>query len=90
MIRVQEVIGQGKVGKPQVLKITSRDPAPPHKEYIENCGGLFIDMSIHDFDMARFIIGSEGRYGHRGCCLPGAWHRHVDNHHELIMTQALK
>ncbi|MCY9665777.1 inositol 2-dehydrogenase [Paenibacillus alginolyticus] len=59
MSRVQELVSQGKVGDPHILKITSRDPAPPHKEYIKNCGGLFIDMSIHDFDIARFVIGSE-------------------------------
>lgn len=42
-----------------LLKITSRDPSPPGAEYLKNCGGLFFDMTIHDFDMARFLMGSD-------------------------------
>lgn len=41
------------------IKITSRDPGPPPAEYIKISGGLFCDMAIHDFDMARFLTGSE-------------------------------
>ncbi len=41
------------------IKITSRDPSPPPVEYIKTSGGLFCDMAIHDFDMARFLTGSE-------------------------------
>jgi myo-inositol 2-dehydrogenase/D-chiro-inositol 1-dehydrogenase len=59
MSRVQELVQEGKIGDPHILKITSRDPEPPHKEYIKNSGGLFIDMSIHDFDIARFLVGSD-------------------------------
>ncbi len=57
--RIQQLRAEGKIGIPQLLKITSRDPAPPPYEYIRTSGGLFIDMSIHDFDMARFVTGSE-------------------------------
>jgi len=57
--RVQELVATGKVGKPHILRITSRDPAPPPIEYVKVSGGIFLDMTIHDFDMARYLIGSE-------------------------------
>ncbi|MGQ9682248.1 MAG: inositol 2-dehydrogenase [Anaerolineae bacterium] len=57
--RMREVIASGAIGEPHILRITSRDPAPPPIEYIRVSGGLFLDMTIHDFDMARFLIGSE-------------------------------
>jgi len=57
--KVHEIVRSGGVGEPQVLKITSRDPAPPPEEYIRSSGGLFLDMTIHDFDMARYLMGSE-------------------------------
>lgn len=46
-----------EIGKPELLSITSFDPAPPPVEYIKVSGGLFRDMMIHDFDMANFIMG---------------------------------
>ena len=57
--RLQEVILQGEIGEPHIVRITSRDPAPPSLEYIKVSGGLFLDMTIHDFDMARYLIGDE-------------------------------
>ncbi len=57
--RVRELVAAGKIGKPHLLRITSRDPAPPPIEYIKVSGGIFLDMTIHDFDMARYLIGSE-------------------------------
>lgn len=57
--RVKQQVMDGEIGQPHILKITSRDPAPPPIEYIKSSGGMFMDMSIHDFDMARFIVGSE-------------------------------
>lgn len=57
--KVQQMVKDGKVGKPHILKITSRDPAPPPAEYVAVSGGMFLDMTIHDFDMARFVVGSE-------------------------------
>ncbi len=57
--RARKLIEEGKIGRPHVIKITSRDPEPPHAEYVKVSGGIFLDMSIHDFDMARFICGSE-------------------------------
>ena len=57
--KLKEVVQSGKIGTPHIVKITSRDPAPPSIEYIKKSGGLFLDMTIHDFDMARFLMGSE-------------------------------
>ncbi len=58
-LKVKEMVMDGKIGDPHVLKITSRDPAPPPAEYSAVSGGIFMDMTIHDFDMARYIAGSE-------------------------------
>lgn len=56
---IYETVRRGKIGTPHLLRITSRDPAPPPLDYIKVSGGLFLDMTIHDFDMARYLIGSE-------------------------------
>jgi len=52
-------IGAGTVGAVELVQITSRDPAPPPLGYVRRSGGLFRDMMIHDFDMARFLLGEE-------------------------------
>jgi myo-inositol 2-dehydrogenase/D-chiro-inositol 1-dehydrogenase len=57
--RVREMVAAGKIGVPHILRITSRDPQPPPIEYVKVSGGIFLDMTIHDFDMARYLIGSE-------------------------------
>ena len=57
--RVREIVAAGEIGDLHILQITSRDPAPPPIEYVKVSGGIFLDMTIHDFDMARFIAGSE-------------------------------
>lgn len=57
--KIKELIDNGTVGDLQILKITSRDPSPPPVEYVKASGGIFMDMTIHDFDMARFLTGSE-------------------------------
>jgi len=57
--KVRELVAQGQVGDVHLLRITSRDPAPPPIEYARVSGGLFLDMTIHDFDMARYLTGSE-------------------------------
>ena len=57
--KVREMVSGGEIGKPHILRITSRDPGPPPIEYIRVSGGIFLDMTIHDFDMARFLIDSE-------------------------------
>jgi myo-inositol 2-dehydrogenase/D-chiro-inositol 1-dehydrogenase len=55
---VQEAVASGRVGEPHIARLSSRDPAPPPVEYIKVSGGIFVDMMIHDFDMARFVVGS--------------------------------
>jgi myo-inositol 2-dehydrogenase / D-chiro-inositol 1-dehydrogenase len=57
--KLRELVGEGKIGQPHILRITSRDPAPPPISYVKISGGIFLDMTIHDFDMARFMTGSE-------------------------------
>jgi myo-inositol 2-dehydrogenase/D-chiro-inositol 1-dehydrogenase len=57
--KVREMIASGKIGRPHILRITSRDPEAPPLEYVKTCGGIFLDMTIHDFDMVRFLSGSE-------------------------------
>ena len=56
---VREAVAAGRVGAPQLLRITSRDPAPPPPAYIAVSGGIFLDMTIHDFDLARHLLGDE-------------------------------
>ncbi len=57
--KVREMVAAGKVGEVHIVRITSRDPAPPPIEYVKVSGGMFFDMTIHDFDMARYLTGSE-------------------------------
>ena len=57
--RVHQAVERGEIGRPLVLYIVSRDPEPPPVEYIRVSGGIFLDMAIHDFDMARYLVGSE-------------------------------
>jgi len=57
--RVRKAVASGEIGKPHLMHIISRDPAPPPISYVKVSGGMFLDMTIHDFDMARFLIGDE-------------------------------
>ena len=57
--RVRTAITNGEIGEPHLLHIISRDPEPPTAEYCKTSGGIFMDMTIHDFDMARYLVGSE-------------------------------
>ncbi len=56
---VRAAVAAGTVGEPHLVRITSRDPEPPPLSYVLVSGGIFLDMTIHDFDMARFVTGSE-------------------------------
>jgi myo-inositol 2-dehydrogenase / D-chiro-inositol 1-dehydrogenase len=58
-MKIRKLISEGRIGEPHILKITSRDPAPPPAEYSAVSGGMFMDMTIHDFDMARYIVRSD-------------------------------
>ena len=56
---VRDAVASGELGRPYIVKITSRDSIGPTMEYVKNSGGLFFDMVIHDFDMARYVTGAE-------------------------------
>jgi myo-inositol 2-dehydrogenase/D-chiro-inositol 1-dehydrogenase len=56
---VRKAIVDGRIGKVEMVTITSRDPGAPPADYIKVSGGIFRDMTIHDFDMARFLLGEE-------------------------------
>jgi myo-inositol 2-dehydrogenase/D-chiro-inositol 1-dehydrogenase len=56
---VREAVAAGTIGEVHIVRITSRDPSPPPLDYVRVSGGIFLDMTIHDFDMARFVTGSE-------------------------------
>lgn len=56
---VRKAIDDGVIGTVEMVTITSRDPGPPPVDYIKRSGGIFRDMTIHDFDMARFLLGEE-------------------------------
>ena len=58
-LALKDAIVSGAIGDVEQVQITSRDPAPPPVDYIRHSGGLFRDMMIHDFDMARFLLGEE-------------------------------
>jgi myo-inositol 2-dehydrogenase/D-chiro-inositol 1-dehydrogenase len=57
--RIRQAVISGEIGTPHLLHIISRDPAPPPVSYIRQSGGMFLDMTIHDFDMARFLADEE-------------------------------
>jgi myo-inositol 2-dehydrogenase / D-chiro-inositol 1-dehydrogenase len=57
--KVKELVAAGRIGTPHIVRITSRDPSPPPIEYVRASGGLPLDMTIHDFDMVRFLTGQE-------------------------------
>lgn len=56
---VREAVASGEIGALHVVRISSRDPGPPPLAYLRGSGGIFLDMTIHDFDMARFVTGSD-------------------------------
>lgn len=56
---VKNAVVAGKIGEPHIIKVTSRDPEPPSAEYAAVSGGMFLDMTIHDFDMVRFLAGCD-------------------------------
>ncbi len=56
---VRAAIDAGKVGEEHIIRITSRDPEPPSPEYVAVSGGMFMDMTIHDFDMVRYLAGCD-------------------------------
>jgi len=59
---VKEAVDAGKIGEIHIIKITSRDPEPPSPDYVKVSGGMFLDMTIHDFDMVRFLAGCDAAW----------------------------
>ncbi|MEK3945679.1 inositol 2-dehydrogenase [Paenibacillus odorifer] len=57
--KLKQLVQSGELGSPHIVKITSRDPQPPGEAYVRSSGGMFMDMTIHDFDMARYLMGEE-------------------------------
>lgn len=57
--KMKAAIDAGEIGKPEILVITSRDPSPPPVEYVRTSGGYFRDSTIHDLDLARWLMGEE-------------------------------
>jgi len=57
--RVREMVRDGAVGDVHVVRITSRDAVPPHRSFIPTSGGIFLDMTVHDLDMVRFVTGRD-------------------------------
>jgi myo-inositol 2-dehydrogenase/D-chiro-inositol 1-dehydrogenase len=55
----RELVAEGKIGVPHIVRVTSRDPEPPPLSYVKVSGGIFLDMTIHDFDMCRYLMGEE-------------------------------
>ena len=55
---MKKMVAEGKIGKQYIIKITSRDPYLPPLSYVKTSGGIFLDMSCHDFDLLRFLTGS--------------------------------
>jgi len=58
-IAVKNAINANEIGDIRQVIITSRDPGLPSREYLKSSGGILKDMTIHDFDMARFLLGEE-------------------------------
>ena len=57
--QAREAVAAGRIGTPHLVRVTSRDPEPPPAEYVKASGGIFLDMTIHDFDIARYLAGDE-------------------------------
>lgn len=78
--RVHDTVASGKLGRPHIVKVTSRDPDHQPMEYIKVSGGIFMDMTIHDFDMVRYLAGSEvTEVTAYGAALSGAGYEKYDD-----------
>jgi len=58
-MQARKSVSEGKIGNPQIIKITNRDPSLPLIEFVKTSGGMFMDFTIHDFDMVRYMMGKE-------------------------------
>ncbi|MDO4615164.1 MAG: inositol 2-dehydrogenase [Lachnospiraceae bacterium] len=84
---VRDVVASGKLGAPNIVKVTSRDPDHQSMDYIKVSGGIFMDMTIHDFDMARYLAGSNAvEIMAYGAALSGAGYEKYDDVDTAIVT----
>ncbi len=58
-LQLKKSVASSKIGRPQIIKITNRDPGIPSIDFIKTSGGMFMDFSVHDFDMASYIMGKK-------------------------------
>ena len=87
--KVRDTVASGVLGKPHIVKVTSRDPEPPSMDYVRVSGGIFMDMMIHDFDMVRYLSGSEvtevAAYG--GAMIDREFERYHDVDTAIVMLK---
>lgn len=86
---VRDTVASGRLGRPHVIKVTSRDPDHQSMDYIKISGGIFMDMTIHDFDMVRYLAGSEvAEVTAYGAALSGAgYDRYGDVDTAIVMMK---
>jgi myo-inositol 2-dehydrogenase/D-chiro-inositol 1-dehydrogenase len=84
--RVHDLVASGEIGRPCILRIASRDPEPPPVEYARASGGMFLDMTIHDFDMARYQVGEIEEVYAMGSVLVAPWLADADDIDTDIVT----
>lgn len=78
--KVHDVVASGRLGAPNVVKVTSRDPDHQSMDYIKVSGGIYMDMTIHDFDMVRYLAGSNAtEITAYGAALSGAGYDKYDD-----------
>ncbi len=88
---VREAVKAGKIGDVHVVKITSRDPDAPSLDYVKVSGGIFLDMTIHDFDMVRYLSGSDVEEIYAsGACLVNPAIKECGDIDTAIITMKLK
>ena len=84
---VHDAVASGKLGAPYVVKVCSRDPEAPPMEYVKVSGGIFMDMMIHDFDMVRYLSGSDvTEVSAAGACLVDTRFADYDDVDTAIVT----
>ena len=83
--KVQQVVASGRLGKPAIVKVSSRDPEDPPMAYVEVSGGIHVDMTIHDFDMVRYLSGSDAEEVYAiGMCLNPEFAKYDDVDNTII------
>ena len=84
---VRDTVASGRLGAPYVVKVCSRDPEAPPMEYVKVSGGIFLDMMIHDFDMVRYLSGSDvTEVSATGACLVDPRFAEYDDVDTAIVT----